>query len=198
MTAAGNSNSRSRPLILLVDDVPENLQVVGNILQEENLDIAVAASGQEALEFIREDVPDLILLDVMMPGLDGFEVCRRLKTNLMTSSIPVIFLTARSETEDVVQGFEVGGVDYVTKPFRPAELRARVKTHLQLRQLKSVLSICSYCNRIKESPTQWERIDSYVHRQTGTNFSHCICPECIRRHAAELGLSENEVNEMVQ
>ncbi len=173
---------QNRPLVLLVDDVPENLQVLGQILQEEDVDIGLSASGQEALDFIREDPPDLILLDVMMPGMDGFAVCRQLKRMPAVSTIPVIFITARAETDDIVQGFDAGAVDYVTKPFKPAELKARVRTHLRLRQLESLLPICSYCNRIREADNHWERIDFFIHRRTGTNFSHGICPDCLKKH----------------
>lgn len=180
--------SPRRPLVLLVDDVPDNLRVVGNLLKEDNLEIAIAMTGRETLEFTRNDVPDLILLDVMLPDMDGFEVCRHLKANLLTMGVPVIFLTARTETDDIVRGFEAGGVDYITKPFRPAELRARVRTHLELRQLKGLLSICSYCNRIREAPDHWERIDTYLHKRTGALFSHGMCPECVKKFEAGLQL----------
>ncbi|MFA7157857.1 MAG: hybrid sensor histidine kinase/response regulator [Kiritimatiellia bacterium] len=126
------NNKSSPPLILIVDDNPNNLNVLGNILQREACDIAVATDGQQALAFAGEEHPDLILLDVMMPGLDGFEVCRRLKAAPGTAGIPVIFLTARTEAEDIVNGFKAGAVDYVTKPFNSAELLARVRTQLEL------------------------------------------------------------------
>jgi DNA-binding response OmpR family regulator len=177
---------RRQSLVLLVDDVPDNLRVVGNLLKEDDLEIAIAMSGQEALDFVRDDPPDLILLDVMLPDMDGFEVCRRLKSNLLAASVPVIFLSARMETDDIVRGFEVGGVDYVTKPFRPAELRARVRTHLQLRQLKGLMAMCAYCNRIREAPGRWVRVDSYLHQHTGAMFSHGMCPECVSKFEAGL------------
>jgi len=170
------------PLVLLVDDVPENLQVRGNILHDENYELAMAGSGREALDFVADDIPDLILLDINMPDMDGFEVCRRLKKSPALATIPVIFLSARVDTEDIVRGFEVGAVDYVTKPFKPPELLARVRTRLQLHQLKSLLSICSHCNRIREEDGHWERMDRYIHLHTGTNFSHSICPDCMRKH----------------
>ena len=122
-----------KPLILLVDDNPINLQVLGSLL-EGAYTTAVAEHGKETLQFVKKMVPDVILLDVMMPGMSGFEVCERLKAAPETRDVPVIFLTARTEPEDVVKGFESGGVDYVAKPFRPEELLARVKTHVMLRQ----------------------------------------------------------------
>ncbi len=120
------------PLILIVDDNPINLNVLGNILQPSFKNIAVATGGLQALEFAAAERPDLVLLDVMMPDLDGIETCLRLKADPRTADIPVIFLTARIEPDDIVRGFEVGAVDYVAKPFNPHELLARVNTHLEL------------------------------------------------------------------
>jgi len=124
-----------KSLILLVDDNPKNLQVLGNLL-EGSYKTAVTESGVEALEFVKKKPPDLILLDILMPEMDGYEVCRRLQDDPATKEIPVIFLTAKTETEDIVRGFEIGAVDYITKPFNGTELLARVKTHLELKQSK--------------------------------------------------------------
>lgn len=122
--------------VLIVDDIPENLQVLGNILSAYGLDIGVATDGIHALENVKFQKPDLILLDIMMPGMDGFEVCEKLKSDPETVDIPVIFLTAKSQTEDIVKGFEVGAVDYVTKPFNSSELLVRVFNHLELKKAK--------------------------------------------------------------
>ncbi len=124
------------PQILIVDDTPKNLQVLGTVLKKEGYSIIVAQNGLQALEATEKVPPDLILLDVMMPELDGFETCKRLKENPETREIPVIFLTARIETEDIVKGFDFGAVDYVTKPFNATELLARCRTHLTLRRLQ--------------------------------------------------------------
>ncbi|MCF8365414.1 MAG: response regulator [Bacteroidales bacterium] len=120
--------------ILIVDDVPKNIELAANILQTKNYNITFAKSGPIALEKVKSIQFDLILLDVMMPEMDGFEVCKILKDDDATKDIPVIFLTARSETENVVKGFELGAVDYVTKPFQTEELLARVKTHVDIRE----------------------------------------------------------------
>ena len=117
-------------VILVVDAVPNNIQVVGSILRGAGYQVIPATSGEKALRYSLTPVPDLILLDLMMPDMDGFEVCRRLKSNPETAAIPVIFLTASVETEEVVKGFQLGAVDYVTKPFNPPELLARVRTHV--------------------------------------------------------------------
>ncbi len=118
--------------ILIVDDVMDNIQVAMNILKEDNYDFAFARDGEEALRLAEEENFDLILLDIMMPGIDGFEVCKRLKLSPETSSVPVIFLTAKTDVDSISEGFKIGAVDYVTKPFHPNELLARVKTHLKL------------------------------------------------------------------
>ena len=122
-----------KPRILAVDDVLQNLQVVGTMLRNEGYDVMPAGSGAQALERVRVRLPDLILLDLMMPEMDGLEACRRLKADLATRHIPIIFLTASNEMEHLVKGFEAGAVDYVTKPFNGAELLARVRTHLELK-----------------------------------------------------------------
>ncbi len=121
--------------ILIVDDTLKNIQLLGTILRERNYQISVAQNGKQALQIAGGDaaLPDLILLDVMMPEMDGFETCERLKADPKTRDIPVIFLTARVESDDIVRGFELGAVDYVTKPFNQVELLRRVSTHLELK-----------------------------------------------------------------
>lgn len=130
---------QAKDLILLVDDMSENLQVLGNLLKENNYRISFADSGEQALKMVRRTLPDLILLDVVMPGMNGFEVCKRLKSCPGTADIPIIFLTGKTETEDILKGFKLGGVDYVTKPFNGPELLLRVKTHLELKHAREEL-----------------------------------------------------------
>lgn len=130
---------RPRPLLLIVDDVSQNLQVLGNALREDEYDISAAISGKQALAIAAETHPDLILLDIMMPEMDGFETCRRLKEDPSTRDIPIIFLTAKMAPEDIVRGFELGAVDYVTKPFNRQELLARVAIHLELKRSREQL-----------------------------------------------------------
>jgi PAS domain S-box-containing protein len=121
--------------ILVIDDEPANLTVVVDYLANYGFQIKVARTGEAGLELARRVPPDLILLDVVLPGIDGFEVCRRLKADTQTKEIPVIFITIMTQLEDKVQGFEVGGVDYIAKPFQREEVWARVTTHLRLRDL---------------------------------------------------------------
>ncbi len=122
--------------ILIVDDTPANLGVLVETLGGAGYRLMVAEDGEEALEQVTQTIPDLILLDVMMPGIDGFETCRRLKGRTATREIPVLFMTALGETADKVRAFAAGGVDYLTKPFEHEEALARVRTHLALRRLR--------------------------------------------------------------
>jgi PAS domain S-box-containing protein len=123
------------PTILIVDDNPANSSVIADYLTDYGFQVMVAQAGETALELAQQVRPELILLDVMLPGIDGFEVCRRLKADEQTQEIPVIFTTVLAEVEDKVKGFEVGGVDYISKPFQEQEVLARVTTHLRLRNL---------------------------------------------------------------
>lgn len=125
--------------VLIVDDTPANIDVLDLFLEKEGYKISVAQSGESALDLASRISPDLILLDVMMPGIDGFETCLRLKANEKTNDIPIIFITARNEPTDIVKGFSVGGVDYITKPFSQEEVCARIHLHLKLKTLMAEL-----------------------------------------------------------
>ncbi|MCP4347442.1 MAG: response regulator [Desulfobacterales bacterium] len=134
-----NNTRKNNARILIVDDFPENIRVLGTILKHEGYSTIVATDGLKALNAVEKASPDLILLDVMMPGINGFETCRRLKASSVSKDIPVIFLTAKTDAEDVVKGFSLGAVDYVTKPFNKDELLARVKTHIKLKHTENAL-----------------------------------------------------------
>jgi len=126
--------------ILVVDDDRVNLKIIGGILRHEGYEITEAASGEQALEVYAEFRPNLVLLDVVMPGIDGFATCRTLKKTYGETCAPVIFITARNKADDIVMGFDAGGVDYLTKPFRPKEVLARIRTHLSNQLLLEQLS----------------------------------------------------------
>src|SRR5687768_7017368 len=125
--------------ILIVDDNPANLGVLTHVLAAHGVRILVAQQGESGLQIAQRAQPDLILLDVQLPGMDGFAICRRLKADPSTAEIPVLFMTVRIEAVDKLEGFQAGAVDYVTKPFQEAEMLARVTTHLRLRQLTDSL-----------------------------------------------------------
>ncbi len=128
MKSAGNHIAS----ILIVDDMPKNIQILGNLLRQSNYNVEFAMNGPDALDWIRTHKFDLVLLDIMMPGMDGIEVCKIIKGNHATQDIPVIFITAKNDTKDITQGFEAGAIDYITKPFNTVELLARVSTHLKI------------------------------------------------------------------
>ncbi|MEH2022297.1 hybrid sensor histidine kinase/response regulator [Nostoc sp.] len=133
------TNQFDNGIILIVDDVPNNLKVLSDTLANAGFEVAIATSGESALQQLEHTPVSLILLDVMMPGMNGFETCERIKANLTTQNIPIIFITALSESVNKVTGFELGAIDYITKPFQQGEVLARVRTHLKLNQLSQSL-----------------------------------------------------------
>lgn len=127
--------------ILIVDDISRNFQILGNILSQKRFQIAYAQNGKQALDICKTQDFDLILLDIMMPGMDGYEVCKRLKADPATREIPIIFLTAKADMDSIIKGFEMGGQDYITKPFNTAELMARVNNHLLINRQREQLKL---------------------------------------------------------
>ena len=131
--------STKKHVILIVDDDTTNLQVIGSFLYNKNYKIILAKSGKDALKSVENNPPYLILLDIMMPGMNGYEVCKKLKADNQTKDIPIIFLTAKTETKDIIKGFKTGCVDYITKPFIKDELLARIQTHINLKVSQDLL-----------------------------------------------------------
>ena len=125
-------SDRIIPIILIVDDVPANLKILANLLEHEGYAVRPVLSGEHALQAAEKEKPDLILLDIMMPDMDGFEVCRLVKENQNLNDVPIIFISALNSTKDIVRALTTGGVDYITKPFRAEEVKARAATHLKL------------------------------------------------------------------
>ena len=142
------------PVVLVVDDNPRNVQIIALILKELNYKIIIAVNGKNAIEMVNRMRPDLVLMDVMMQGMDGFEASKIIKSDPENENIPVIFLTALSEKINIVKGFEAGGVDYITKPFNKEELISRIKTHLELKftrdELQKTTQHLSDLNEIKD------------------------------------------------
>jgi len=171
--------------ILIVDDQPSNLQVLGKRLQIENYSIMAAMNGKIALEMVDEHKPDLILLDIMMPEMSGFEVCERLKKNPETQSIPVIFLTAKTAPEDIVKGFNLGAVDYVSKPFNYAELLSRINTHTELKRLQNNLEL-AVADRTKKLYDALDELKLIHNQLRGAHY------ETIKRLARAADFRDNE------
>lgn len=174
--------------ILVVDDNPENIRVLSALLENHGYDVSACVSGERALAAVHHRKPDLVLLDVNMPGLNGFQVCERMRADSELRRIPVIFLTARTRSEDVINGLAVGAVDYVSKPFQPEELLARVATHIELsrsrleiHELRDLLPVCAWCHRVREDDGYWESMERYVASHGGPKTTHGICPDCLER-----------------
>ena len=173
-------------LILAVDDTPSDLELFATILEREGYSLALAKDGLQALDIAAKEKPDLILLDILMPGMGGLETCRRLKADPATRDIPVIFVTANAGSDEVLAGFEAGAVDYVTKPFRIPELLARVHVQAELRHvqreirtLHGILPTCAHCKKIRDEKGTWHSIEAYISQHSEAHFSHGICPDCI-------------------
>ncbi|PLX67053.1 MAG: diguanylate cyclase response regulator [Denitrovibrio sp.] len=161
--------------VLIVDDNQQNLKILGNVLKEHTYyGLAFAMNGEEALEYLSKSLPDMILLDVMMTGMDGFQVCEKLQESEETADIPVIFITAKSEPEDIVKGFNVGGVDYVTKPFNEAELLVRINTHMELKRSRDMLE-----EKNRELTDAYDKIEYLALTDTLTGVAN-------RRHISNL------------
>jgi diguanylate cyclase (GGDEF)-like protein len=197
-----------RPLILVVDDTPANIQVLADALRRDYR-VKVATNGATALELAaRDGGPDLVLLDVMMPGMDGYEVIRRLKASDATRNVPVIFITAKSDPEDETQGFELGAVDYIAKPFHMPVVRARVRTHVDLKRKSDLLESLARLDGLTRVPNhrtfqetlqhEWLRgrrnhwplalvmADVDCFKQYNDHYGHAAGDECLRRVAEAL------------
>jgi phosphoserine phosphatase RsbU/P len=180
------SSIRQPASILIVDDTPANLQVLAGMLKDRGYKVRPVPSGKLALLAARRDIPDLILLDINMPEMNGYEVCKQLKADVMLSGIPVIFISALTEQLDMVKAFAIGGVDYITKPFQMEELQARVDTHLKLRRLQIELEHSNA--RLAEANSRMSRdlkaaakiqetfLPRSVPRMSGTDFAWIYRP----------------------
>ncbi|MBN1933702.1 MAG: response regulator [Anaerolineae bacterium] len=188
--------------ILVVDDTPANLKLLFQVLSGQGYQVRAVPSGERALESVRAAVPDLILLDIMMPEMDGYQISERLKQDERTRDIPIIFISALDAVKDKVDAFRAGGVDYVTKPFQFEEVLARVETHLKLRALqkqlaqrvceleealaqvktlRGLLPICANCKKVRDDQGYWQDVEVYVRDHSDVDFSHGICPDCFKQ-----------------
>jgi PleD family two-component response regulator len=200
----------NRQTILIVDDTALNVQVLNETLHADYR-VLFATNGIEALKVAAEAKPDLILLDIMMPEMDGYEVCRRLKGDAALQDIPVIFVTALIEERQERQGLGLGAVDYITKPFNPGIVSLRVRNQMELKSqrdrltklvselqdalakvklLSGFIPICASCKKIRDDEGFWTQIEQYIAEHSEAHFSHGICPDCARKLYPELDLSK--------
>jgi CheY-like chemotaxis protein len=209
--------TNKKPLILVVDDESTNRYLLEYVLTSENYRVSLASDGLEGLEKAKDELPDLILLDIRMPKMDGYEVCQRLQKDNQTKEIPIIFITSVSSSDDIIKGLNAGAVDYVKKPFIPKELLARVEIHLELKyllenqkqlinklkqqieenkQLRSLVPICFHCKKVRDDKGFWENVDSYISHHSNIDFSHGICPECMEKYYSDLSSDkQGEIDE---
>lgn len=190
--------------ILIVDDEPVVRHVLVNQLSQLGYRLLEAGSGPEALRLLEAQGPQLVLLDIMMPRMSGFEVCRQIRQTCSLEELPVIYLTAKSQVEDLVQGFSTGANDFLTKPIIKEELLARVKTHLELARLyrnleqlvdertaqvkilRGLLPICSSCKKIRDDHGYWNELEAFLSHHSEAQLTHALCLECARKLYPEL------------
>ena len=207
-----------KPCVLIVDDQPANVRLMAEALKGE-YELRFATSGAAAIDVAAKGGVDLILLDVVMPELDGFEVCRRLKADDRTAPIPVIFITAREDAEDETQGFDAGGVDYITKPAKPAIVRARVKTHLELKHARDLLAHMAMVDPLTGIPNrrrfdttlqlEWQRaarnerwlslaiLDVDYFKRFNDTYGHARGDDCLRAIAQTVSALARRPGELV-
>ncbi|MBF0494998.1 MAG: PleD family two-component system response regulator [Deltaproteobacteria bacterium] len=204
--------------ILIVDDTPQNIEVLAEVLGPDQ-EILFAVSGRDGLDIALSEAPDLILLDVMMPEMDGYEVCTRLKAEERTKDIPVIFITALNQEDDEAKGLEIGAIDYITKPISPPIVRARVKNHLELKRYRDFLENLSSLDGLTGVPNrrrfdecldlEWRRalrsggpfalimMDIDFFKAFNDNYGHVLGDDCLKRVAAALATVARRPGDMV-
>jgi PleD family two-component response regulator len=197
----GKNSVLTEGTILIVDDTPENLTVLRSMLTGKDYRVLAAINGEMALKAVRTNPPDLILLDIRMPGMDGYEVCKQLKSEEKTSRIPVIFISALNELDDKIKAFSLGGVDYITKPFQTEEVLVRIRTHLtlqnlqksledknarlqkaldEIKTLQGIIPICANCKKVRDDESYWNEVESYL-KKLDTILEHSVCPDCSKK-----------------
>lgn len=192
---------RDKVTVLAVDDDHDLLKLLSAILTGQGYRVSVADSGEKALASVLASPPELILLDIMMPGMNGFDVLSCLKDRDASYDIPIIFLSAHNGPTQRVKGLKLGAMDFISKPFQAEELLARVQTHLEAHRLRvrveqqrdelcsalakvkvlsGFLPICAHCKKIRDDNGSWSQIETYIQEHSGAMFSHGICPGCTR------------------
>jgi len=195
---------RSDMRVLIADDEATTRHLIQATLGGWGFEVLVAGDGSEALRVLQGSRgPEIAMLDWMMPGIDGLEVCRRMRATMPNAATYIILVTVRGGLENVVRGLEAGADDYITKPFDPRELRARLHVGVRIvqlqralmerfqeledalkrvKQLQGLLPICSYCKKIRNDRNYWEQVDAYITSHSEARFSHGVCPDCYEIH----------------
>jgi PleD family two-component response regulator len=203
MSDAMQGRPKNKHLVLIIDNNSKSIQVVSQIIDRAGYRVAAATSVNQAISMIANTPPDLILMDVVMPGENGFECCRTLKQAPQTRDIPIIMLTIKNDTEDIVQGFDAGAADYIAKPFNPEVLLARMDAQIELkqigdqqvrlieeleqalidiRQLSDLIPICAHCKKIRGGEGYWEQVEEYIAAHSSARVMQSFCPECRQKH----------------
>jgi len=192
--------------ILIAEDEKTSRKILQRILTKDGYDVTAVEDGLKTLASIQKEAPDMLITDWMMPGLDGLELCRRVRCLDFSGYVYIILLTALAEKERIIQGLNAGADDYVTKPFDRTELLARVRAGerviqleksllqknkelsealAQVKQLKGIVPICMHCKKIRNDENYWQQVEEYLAEHTEADFSHSICPECLEKHYPE-------------
>jgi phosphoserine phosphatase RsbU/P len=190
--------------VLVADDEATSRHLIQATLEGWGFEVLVAVDGWQALRVLQGSKgPEIAMLDWMMPEIDGLDVCRRMRATMPNAGTYIILVTARGGLENVVRGLEAGADDYITKPFDPRELRARLHVGVRIvqlqkalmerfqeledalkrvKQLQGLLPICSYCKKIRNDRNYWEQVDAYITSHSEAQFSHGVCPDCYEMH----------------
>ena len=207
-----------RAKVLIVDDEPLNIRLLEGALKRD-YEICFSLNGFEAIRDIKDQSPDLVLLDIMMPDMNGFDVCRVIRSDEAFSAIPIIFITAMDTFEGEVEGLEAGGIDYLSKPVNLDLLKLRVHNHLELKRrndlireqrdlldsqkkelesalarikcLEGIIPICMYCKNIRNDDKSWLKLEEYIREHTDARLSHGICPECFAKFHPTVDLKDS-------
>jgi len=206
------------PSILVIDDDPINLKLMKIMIQKLDYSVMTSNRGADAIEIAKATHPDLILMDIMMPEMNGIETTKKIKATNELKNIPIIFLTAIQKKEKLVEGLESGGVDYITKPFKKMELKAKIEIHIKIQlilkkqnevvkklkealakvdHLSGLLPICTGCKKIRNKDEKWIDIDAYFSANSDIVFTHTICPSCLEEDYPEFNGNSKKNNRQV-
>jgi CheY-like chemotaxis protein len=197
--------------ILIVDDEPGNIEILSETLGD-SYEILFAMSGKEALEIASRQIPDMIILDIIMPVMSGYEVLQSLKQHTQLNEIPVVFITALDQEDQETRGLALGAVDYISKPFNPAstQLELKLKRDIlterneelqkalaKIKTLSGLLPICASCKKIRDDQGYWTQLEYYISEHSEAEFTHGCCPECMKKLYPEMYMKKHGDNDEI-